>query len=237
MIVTCDKCFTRYVVNSIISAQGRTVKCAKCGHSWLQKPDAIPDVGNIREGISSSNARPVTVSSTLLKTAGLSAIPPDDNLPVIRVARTSPTPFWIKLLPLITLLLFVMLAIVLYKDTVLRTMPELQPLYNMIGLYDTEGITLREIILSKEKEGIYLHGKIVNTSTEMRYLPAIHIAILDEEKRPFASYLLTSPTSLLESSATYDIYNKLPDNIGEAAYITVDTGNKAELMLRGVFLQ
>jgi predicted Zn finger-like uncharacterized protein len=40
MIIACPACTTRYVVpDSAIGLEGRTVRCAKCRHSWFQDPD------------------------------------------------------------------------------------------------------------------------------------------------------------------------------------------------------
>lgn len=44
MIIACPACATRYVVpDKAIGIEGRTVRCAKCGHSWFQEgPELAP---------------------------------------------------------------------------------------------------------------------------------------------------------------------------------------------------
>lgn len=45
MIVTCPACATRYVVpDSAIGAEGRTVRCAKCRHSWFQDAPPLAEI-------------------------------------------------------------------------------------------------------------------------------------------------------------------------------------------------
>lgn len=43
MIIACPACSTRYAVpDSAIGVEGRTVRCAKCRHSWFQEGPEIP---------------------------------------------------------------------------------------------------------------------------------------------------------------------------------------------------
>ncbi len=42
MIISCPACGTRYVVpDTAIGGDGRTVRCAKCKHSWFQEPEPL----------------------------------------------------------------------------------------------------------------------------------------------------------------------------------------------------
>lgn len=44
MIIACPACSTRYVVpDSAIGVEGRTVRCAKCRHSWFQTGPELPE--------------------------------------------------------------------------------------------------------------------------------------------------------------------------------------------------
>lgn len=76
MIIACPACSTRYVVpDSALGVDGRTVRCAKCRHSWFQHGPELP-------------ARPEPVVAAMAE----AATAPTSAPPVPSAAPPFPTP-------------------------------------------------------------------------------------------------------------------------------------------------
>jgi len=84
MIIACPACATRYVVpDSAIGAEGRTVRCAKCRHSWFQDGPAI----EVPE-------QPVEQSRPVEPASALPAEPPAPPAPVPEPEPEPAPPAW-----------------------------------------------------------------------------------------------------------------------------------------------
>ncbi|WP_170003134.1 zinc-ribbon domain-containing protein [Pseudopontixanthobacter vadosimaris] len=80
MIIACPACSTRYVVpDSAVGVEGRTVRCAKCRHSWFQEGHDLAD----REA-----AAEPPVEKDAAEAGAVSPRPDDDSKPEVAVEDT-----------------------------------------------------------------------------------------------------------------------------------------------------
>lgn len=76
MIIACPACGTRYAVpDAAIGSEGRTVRCAKCKHSWYQDPPETPAAAPGAAAPADPAPQPAPPSSEAVPAAPTSATP------------------------------------------------------------------------------------------------------------------------------------------------------------------
>lgn len=103
MIIACPACSTRYAVpDTAIGPEGRTVRCAKCRHSWFQEPgpgldsltpEAAPPPVRKRSPVPQAAPPPPPAPEPAPDRAGTAADAPDEPIPApppLRPAAAAP---------------------------------------------------------------------------------------------------------------------------------------------------
>lgn len=104
MIIACPACSTRYVVpDTAIGVDGRTVRCARCRHSWFQNGPELPARGEASLEPAPVEAAPVAAApeaapqATAPPTpdaapANAAAAQPEPDLPFARASQSGAAP-------------------------------------------------------------------------------------------------------------------------------------------------
>jgi predicted Zn finger-like uncharacterized protein len=187
MILTCPSCDTRYSVDGAkFPAAGRTVRCAKCGHSWHQAGETPEAEAAAPEAISES--MPETPAFAPEPASPVRSFTP----PLVTVAEPVPrTPLGPKIAVvagwagLIAAILLIGYAAVHYRQHIASIWPQSAGVYSSLGLHvNASGIDFRQVDYRRETEDgqvvLAVSGQIVNGgSREMSVPQTVRVTLSD----------------------------------------------------------
>ena len=208
MILECSQCRTRYLVpDSAIGADGRTVRCASCKHSWFQAPVAALDL-TTRASVSDG---PVTAApkreeaakprvfddaSITAAAAAASAGPAPDYDPFATQPpfkpRKNPARRWTAAAFVAGFSMLLGLGAILYSGA-----PGLaaQMGLGVGGEVDTPLVfTDKNVELKSQTNGselFIISGKVANPTADKQHVPDIRIELKDEQNRLVYSWRVT----------------------------------------------
>ena len=158
VILQCSECNARFLVpDQAIGADGRTVRCGKCQHTWFQagspQMDNLPDLDSMIDQI---NARPKPMRR-------------GSNLPVAKKrAMTGGQAFALASLALAAAGLVLLLV---------------AP--GMYGQPSSKGLVLADVgivrMTDKDRVAYQLNGKIANTTAGSIRVPVLRVTLVDAE--------------------------------------------------------
>jgi predicted Zn finger-like uncharacterized protein len=219
MIVSCPACSTRYLLDATaLAGGGRPVRCAKCGHTWVQTPpEDLPK--RIELVAPTGEARPV---------------PPGSNLPMViePAPRRTRTAMWGLFL---VILLALLAGAVLGRNVVVAHWPPASKLYALAGLPVEalgEGLEIRIVNSARRTENgvqvLIVEGEIANLSNRARDVPTLRAALTDgsqqEVGRPWT--FSASEARLLPGQTTMFITRRVdPPSGASSIAVTFTTGS------------
>lgn len=183
MILTCPACATRYLVDPAeLGRGGRHVRCARCGHVWLQNaPSDAPE----RVDLAAPEPAPPPADGPIHLPAVLSA--PNDRAVLAG---------WAAFVLALVLLLAGLYA---FRHPITATWPATARLYDALSLpVNARDLALREIGYERrEEEGgavLVIHGTIVNDTGQLREVPPLRLSLRDPADREIRHWTVAPPT-------------------------------------------
>ena len=238
MILTCPSCGTRYSVDgSKFPSQGRTVRCAKCGHSWHQAPEAEPEPEAVREApppapspdVASGAAPnstpdpapdPVAASSTRAYAPAAAVEQPRAPLgPKLAVVTG-----WIGL---IVVVLLIGASAVRYRQDIAVIWPQSAGVYSTLGLkVNASGIDFQAVSYKRDTEDnqtvLSVSGTIVNTGSRALPVPqTVRVTLSDAGNRELYHWTFKPNATVLKGGQSVPFTTRLSSPPAAAAHLEV----------------
>jgi predicted Zn finger-like uncharacterized protein len=209
MILTCPSCSTRYTVDEAkFPPNGRTVRCAKCGHSWHQ-----PGVGPIPAPVAAPEPAAETAvpdpamaepqASPTRAFAPATAVPEEPAGQTLQMAAVAAG--WIGLIVVVLLIGY---SAVRYRQDIATIWPQSASVYSGLGLkVSAGGIDFDKVAWHRENEDgqpvLVVTGLIVNTSGRALPVPqTVRITLYDAGKRELFHWPVTPAAQTLKAGGT-----------------------------------
>lgn len=194
MILTCPECATSYFVDEAkIPSEGRTVRCASCGHRWTAVPEAAPEPAPDPEQGAIDHGPPLTIESMPVSELPGEALPKvfrakaDTNRRVREAAATGIV--WAAMAAGVVVL--IALAIVFRVDVV-KLWPKSAAAYASVGLpVNSLGLAIEgvryEPSLQEGHAALSVSGMIRNIEDHTINAPPLSIRLLNAGGDPVAA--------------------------------------------------
>ena len=222
MIVTCSACKTRYLTDpAALGAIGRMVRCAKCGHTWMQTPPA--DLPRRVDVISPASGQP-------------DLGPPRFNLPAPYVP---PRRRRSRVRTVLAVAAAVVIAAVgagyFGRSRIIETWPQAKRVYDLIGgLVNTSSTTLDvgNLKIVHQPVGgmevLVLQGEITNRGPQPQAVPVLSATLFDADDKGIMDWTFAGDEAVLQPGETGSFRTQAispPKGFGRSAVTFVGDGS------------
>ncbi len=200
MIVSCPSCATRYLIDpTALGGEGRTVRCAKCSHTWREQPPAdMPKRVDILPP--DNEPRPIPFGS---------------NLPALVARRKRANRLgWLAVAAAIVI---IVVAAILARGPIVDVWPPAEKLYSAVGLgideVDTSDLEFQNVVREQMVEGgvpiLIIRGQIFNAADSARAIPPIRIGLMDADNTELRHWTFAAEQSELPGESSTDFETRL----------------------------
>lgn len=229
MILTCPNCDTRYSVDGAkFPAAGRTVRCAKCGHSWHQAAET-PEPEPVFEAAAPepqpetepASPNPVNNPSSIRAYAPATAVA-EPRAPL--GPRLAVVAGWIGL---IAVVLLIAVSAVRYRQDIAVIWPQSTGVYSSLGLkVNASGIDFRQVDYRRESEDgqivLAVSGVIVNTGARELPVPqTVRVTLSDADNHELYHWTFKPAATVLKGGESVPFTTRLSSPPAAARHLEV----------------
>lgn len=228
MLLHCQNCGTRYTVpDQAIAPEGRMVRCAQCGYSWLQKP----------EDMLSAEPDPVEENFPTQPKPDLEKIEPATEVesPVALPALVEKhAPKWMKLVAAALLVIAIGLTPYAFYRNIMQSHPEFAFLFEPFGMQYSNGLALADVRLVKdeEKKQVNVQCAVINEANGSRDLPHVIVTVLDKEGSAIVQSENLMKEGDVKSGESIPCEPYAFEMSGEAKRVRIDLGGSFDIAKR-----
>jgi len=217
VIISCPACNTRYVVSpSAISAEGRTVKCARCSNKWHQSGEEVS-----RD--ESMEAPPSFAEMS----------DPNHSLPVPQ--KKGGVPGWLKVACIVLLFMVFSGSFIVFEDG-MRSIGFVDDLYAAAGLPDSQGLELDkvqvQVMPGRRYTRYFITGEIQNTTEQPMQVAGMRVTLVDKAGEAIAYTDYTQEDLLLEPGESVPFSLEEKSRSSRVEDVVIDLGNPLEIAER-----
>jgi predicted Zn finger-like uncharacterized protein len=227
MILSCPNCDTRYSVDGTkFPAAGRTVRCAKCGHSWHQaaetpEPEPVATIPEPVPVVADVGAVPMAAPSTTRAYAPASqtAVERPPIGPKLAVIAG-----WAGLILVVLLIAF---SAVRYRQDIAVIWPQSAGVYSSLGLkVNASGIDFRNVDYRRESEDgqvvLAVTGKIVNVGNRELPVPqTVRVTLSDASNHELYHWTFKPTATTLKPGENIPFTTRLSSPPAAARHLEV----------------
>lgn len=211
MILSCSACLTRYLVDpALLGPEGRVVRCAKCGHHWMQRPpEDLPK--QLELPPLQAEPRP---------------IPRGSNLPALpRQPAPSGVLGWVALALIVAAVLG---GGVLAREKIVATWPPAARLYETVGLPVEAlgvGLEFRNMASSRRVvDGVpvlIIEGEVANVSKRVLAVPKLRAALQSAKEREIRRWTFSAARTRLMPGESVSFMTRVESPPQRATGLTI----------------
>ena len=253
MILVCPSCAARYDIDgSKFPAEGRKVRCKKCGHTWHQKPDA--DQAEIEEAIFNPPPAPEVHEEPAPEPepepawrAPVEDEPELDEAPVHVAEEDEPVAAksaksarrgggamaalgWIALVAVVLVIGF---SAANYRSQIVTIWPQSASLFSKLGMaVNNRGLDFTDVQhMNQTEDGqpvLVITGKLVNVSTRKLDVPPLRVTLSDENKHAIYDWSFEPSSNALSPGQSVTFRTRLSNPPSAARHVEMHFADGAE---------